>query len=58
MKLNPIYAMFLAAGLGGWTAAALAQDSVDVGEVEVTGQNLGNGQGRWFGRKHLRLAPR
>lgn len=44
MKLNPIYAMFLAAGLGGWTAAALAQDSVDVGEVEVTGQNLGNGQ--------------
>lgn len=44
MKLNPIYAVFLAAGLGGWTAAALAQDSVDVGDVEVTGKSLGNGQ--------------
>ncbi len=44
MKLNPIYAVFLAAGLGGWTAAALAEDSVDVGDVEVTGKSLGNGQ--------------
>jgi len=44
VKLNPIYAVFLAAGLGGWTAAALAQDSVDVGDVEVTGKSLGNGQ--------------
>ncbi|MGY4533713.1 iron complex outermembrane receptor protein [Pseudomonas sp. TE3786] len=44
MKLNPIFAMFIAAGLGGWTAAALAEDTVDVGDVEVTGQTLGNGQ--------------
>ncbi len=44
MKLNPIFAMFLAAGLGGWTVAALAEDSVDVGDVNVTGQTLGNGQ--------------
>jgi iron complex outermembrane receptor protein len=44
VKLNPIYAVFLATGLGGWTAAALAQDSVDVGDVEVTGQSLGSGQ--------------
>jgi len=44
VKLNPIYAVFLAAGLGGWTAAALAEDSVDVGDVEVTGKSLGNGQ--------------
>jgi iron complex outermembrane receptor protein len=44
VKLNPIYAVFLTAGLGGWTAAALAQDSVDVGDVSVTGQSLGGGQ--------------
>ena len=44
MKLNPIFAMFLAAGLGGWTVAALGADSVDVGDVNVTGQTLGNGQ--------------
>lgn len=48
MKFNKLFAMFLAAGLGGWTMAALAAeesaDSVDVGKVKVTGQNLGNGQ--------------
>jgi len=35
--------MLLAVGCGGWTVASLAQETVDIGEVEITGQNLGNG---------------
>lgn len=44
MKLNRLFVMLLAAGCGSWTALSLAEESVDIGEVEVTGQTLGNGQ--------------
>ncbi len=44
MNLNRMFVMLLAAGSGGWTVSTLAEDSVDIGEVEVTGQTLGNGQ--------------
>ena len=44
MKLNRMFVMLLAAGCGGWTAMSLAEESVDIGEVEVTGQVVGNGQ--------------
>lgn len=43
MKLNRMFAMLLSAGCGCWTAAGLAQDTIDVGEVEVTGQSVGSG---------------
>lgn len=43
MKLNTLFATLLAVGVGGWTLSALAQDSVDIGDVKVTGQSLGNG---------------
>ncbi|TBU95791.1 TonB-dependent receptor [Stutzerimonas kirkiae] len=39
-----MFSMLLVAGCGSWTASSLAQDSVDIGELEVTGQSLGNGQ--------------
>ena len=44
MKLDRLFVMMLAVGCGGWTAAALAEDSVDIGHVNVTGQTVGNGQ--------------
>ncbi|SDW17527.1 iron complex outermembrane recepter protein [Pseudomonas kuykendallii] len=39
-----MFAMLLTVGCGSWTASTLAQDSVDIGEVNVTGQTVGNGQ--------------
>lgn len=43
VKFNKLFVTLLAVGCGSWTAAALAEDSVDIGEVNVTGQTLGNG---------------
>ncbi|ALI00421.1 ferrichrome porin FhuA [Pseudomonas sp. FW306-02-F02-AA] len=44
MKINKLYALLLASGLGGFAPQVLADDSVDVGAVNVTGkQTLGNG---------------
>ncbi|OLS61356.1 TonB-dependent receptor [Pseudomonas putida] len=44
MKLDKLFVMMLAVGCGSWTASALAEDSVDIGHVNVTGQTVGNGQ--------------
>ncbi|WP_462380120.1 TonB-dependent receptor family protein [Pseudomonas sp. Marseille-QA0892] len=44
MTLNRMFVMLLAAGCGSWTAAGLAQETADVGNVNVTGQTLGNGR--------------
>ena len=44
MTLNRMFVMLLAAGCGTWTAAGLAQETADVGDVNVTGQTLGNGR--------------
>ena len=43
MKLNTLFATLLAVGVGGWTLSTLAEDTVDIGKVNVTGQSLGNG---------------
>ncbi|MGC1328721.1 TonB-dependent receptor family protein [Pseudomonas sp.] len=43
MKLNSLFITLLAVGAGGWTLAALADDSMDIGDVTVTGQSLGGG---------------
>ena len=43
MKLNTLFATLLAVGVGGWTLSTLAEDTVDIGNVNVTGQSLGNG---------------
>ncbi|WP_218585598.1 TonB-dependent receptor [Pseudomonas sp. Marseille-P9899] len=43
MKLNRLFVMMLTVGCGGWTASTLAEDSVDIGSVNVTGQTVGNG---------------
>ena len=43
MKLNTVFATLLAVGAGGWTFSALAADSVDMGDITVTGQSLGGG---------------
>lgn len=44
MKINKLYALLLASGLGSFAPLVLADDSVDVGAVNVAGkQTLGNG---------------
>ncbi|MBC2656735.1 TonB-dependent receptor [Pseudomonas sp. MSSRFD41] len=44
MKINKLYALLLASGLGSFAPLVLADDSVDVGAVNVAGkQSLGNG---------------
>ncbi len=43
MKLNTLFAALLTVGVGGWTLSALAEDTVDIGNVNVSGQSLGNG---------------
>ncbi|QIH06290.1 MULTISPECIES: TonB-dependent receptor [unclassified Pseudomonas] len=44
MKINKLYALLLASGLGSFAPLVLADDTVDVGAVNVAGkQSLGNG---------------
>lgn len=44
MKINKLYALLLASGLGSFAPLVLADDTVDVGSVNVAGkQTLGNG---------------
>ncbi|MFK3791123.1 MULTISPECIES: TonB-dependent receptor family protein [Pseudomonas] len=44
MKINKLYALLLASGLGSFAPLVLADDTVDVGAVNVVGkQSLGNG---------------
>ncbi|MCU7649247.1 TonB-dependent receptor family protein [Pseudomonas piscis] len=44
MKINKLYALLLASGLGSFAPLVLADDTVDVGAVNVVGkQPLGNG---------------
>jgi iron complex outermembrane receptor protein len=43
LKLNTLFATLLAVGVGGWTFSALAEESLDIGDVSVTGQSLGGG---------------
>ena len=43
MKLNKVFTTLLAVGVGGWTLSTLAADSVDMGDITVTGQSLGGG---------------
>ncbi|MCL9653324.1 TonB-dependent receptor [Pseudomonas protegens] len=44
MKINKLYALLLASGLGSFAPLVLAEDTVDVGSVNVAGkQTLGNG---------------
>jgi iron complex outermembrane receptor protein len=43
LKLNTLFATLLAVGVGGWTFSALAQESMDIGDVTVSGQSLGGG---------------
>ncbi len=43
MKLNSLFVALLTVGVGGWTVAAFADDTMDIGNVKVTGQSLGGG---------------
>lgn len=56
MKINKLYALLLASGLGSFAPLVLADDTVDVGAVNVAGkQSLGNGH--MIRKKAPRRAP-